>query len=274
MAVRPATTPAITNDRITAGPAVGTASVRITKMPVPIVAPTPNSVSWNRPIVRASSPPPVSAPVSADMTPTGFRRNSFCRSDTADVSGCTAAIELLLVLVPHVHPLAKRRRWQPSRAPSREPRFGSRTTGRTRAGARGSPHAGDDRDAARHLRDPRVLPHQPDADLLHLADRVQPARHRPLAAQLLLHQLLRLVRRHAPARVRAEGAAVPRVRVDGGHLQLPPRPQGGARPHRCPGQGPRAWQVRVRDVRRRDRTGRSDGRARGRAPERRAPAPA
>ena len=37
-----------------------------------------------------------------------------------------------------------------------------------------------------------------------------------------------------PARVRAEGAAVPRVRVDGGHLQLPPRPQGGARPHRQP----------------------------------------
>ena len=27
-------------------------------------------------------------------------------------------------------------------------------------------------------------------------------------------------------------AAVPRVRVDGGHLQLPARPQGGARPHR------------------------------------------
>ena len=86
------------------------------------------------------------------------------------------------------------------------------------------------RDAPRHLRDPRVLPHQPDADLLRLADRVQPARHRPLAAQLLLRQLLRLVRGQPPARVRAEGAAVPRVRVDGGRLQLPARAQGGARP--------------------------------------------
>ena len=63
-------------------------------------------------------------------------------------------------------------------------------------------HGGDAADAARDLRDPRVLPHQPDAGLLRLADRVQPARHRPLAAQLLLRQLLRLVRGQPPARVR------------------------------------------------------------------------
>ena len=77
----------------------------------------------------------------------------------------------------------------------------------------------DDDAAARDLGDPRVLPHEPDPDLLRLADGVQPARHRPLGPQPLLRQLLRLVRGHAPARVRAAGAAVPRVRVDGGHLQ-------------------------------------------------------
>jgi hypothetical protein len=78
MAVRPATTPAITNDRMTAGPASGTALERITKMPVPIVAPTPNIVSWNSPIVRASSPVSVSVPVSAVIALTGLRRMTCC----------------------------------------------------------------------------------------------------------------------------------------------------------------------------------------------------
>ena len=41
-------------------------------------------------------------------------------------------------------------------------------------------------------------------------------------------------------RVRPARAAVPRVRVDGGHLQLPPRPQGGARPHRARRPGGKA----------------------------------
>jgi hypothetical protein len=45
MAVRPATVPAKTKDRITAGPPIGTACVSTMKMPVPIVAPTPNSDS-------------------------------------------------------------------------------------------------------------------------------------------------------------------------------------------------------------------------------------
>ena len=44
--------PASTNDRTTAGPASGTASDRTKKMPVPTVAPTPNIVSWNTPMVR------------------------------------------------------------------------------------------------------------------------------------------------------------------------------------------------------------------------------
>ena len=75
--------------------------------------------------------------------------------------------------------------------------------------ARKDPRRGGDHhehrhaDAARHRRDPRVLPHQPDADLLRLADGVQPARDRPLAARVLLRQLLRLVRGEPPSRVRA-----------------------------------------------------------------------
>src|SRR5215218_9050829 len=81
MAVKPATAPAITNDQITAGPATGTACDSTMKMPVPIVAPTPNSVSWNSPIVRASSPFSVSAHVSSAMTLTGLVRRICSRSD-------------------------------------------------------------------------------------------------------------------------------------------------------------------------------------------------
>src|SRR5918992_4234994 len=91
MAVRPATTPANTNDHTTAGPAIGAASVRTMKMPVPIVAPMPNSESWNKPIVRASSPSPVSVPVSSVMTVTGLRRESCCHSD-GDVSSPSDAM--------------------------------------------------------------------------------------------------------------------------------------------------------------------------------------
>ena len=72
----PATTPAITNDTITAGPATGTATESTKKMPVPMVAPTPNIDNWNTPIVRASSLRPVSAPVSSDISGTGLRRNN------------------------------------------------------------------------------------------------------------------------------------------------------------------------------------------------------
>jgi hypothetical protein len=46
------------------------------KMPVPIVAPIPKAVSWKSPMERASSPPPVSAPVSAVMATTGLRRRN------------------------------------------------------------------------------------------------------------------------------------------------------------------------------------------------------
>ena len=45
-------------------------------MPVPIVAPTPNIESWNSPIERSSSPPPVSVPVSAVISLTGLRRSA------------------------------------------------------------------------------------------------------------------------------------------------------------------------------------------------------
>jgi hypothetical protein len=81
MAVSPATVPAKTNDRMTLGPVIGTASVSTMKMPVPIVAPMPNSDSWNSPIVRASSPSPVSAPVSSAIAATGLRRKSCSRSE-------------------------------------------------------------------------------------------------------------------------------------------------------------------------------------------------
>src|SRR4029078_13483567 len=76
MAVRPATAPAITNDQITAGPATGTACESTKKMPVPMVAPTPNIESWKSPIERVSSLWPVSVPVSADISGTGLRRKS------------------------------------------------------------------------------------------------------------------------------------------------------------------------------------------------------
>ena len=73
--------PAITNDQITAGPATGTACPRTKKMPVPMVAPTPNMESWKSPIVRASSLWPESVPVSSDISVTGLRRNSCCAND-------------------------------------------------------------------------------------------------------------------------------------------------------------------------------------------------
>jgi len=52
------------------------------KMPVPIVAPTPNIVSWNRPIERLSSPPSASGLVSVTNASTGFLRNTLrCSED-------------------------------------------------------------------------------------------------------------------------------------------------------------------------------------------------
>src|SRR5215217_7483887 len=83
MAVSPATTPAKTNDTMTAGPATGTAAVRTMKIPVPIVAPIPNIESWNKPIERASSPVPVSVPVSSVIAATGLRRETSRHSDVS-----------------------------------------------------------------------------------------------------------------------------------------------------------------------------------------------
>ena len=42
---------------MTAGPAIGIASLSTKKMPVPIVAPTPNIMSWKVPRLRVSSSP-------------------------------------------------------------------------------------------------------------------------------------------------------------------------------------------------------------------------
>ena len=86
MAVSPATTPAIANDQTTAGPAIGTASVSTMKIPVPMVAPMPNRDSWNSPMVRASSPPPESAPVSSAIMVTGLRRRN-CRPNVGRLAG-------------------------------------------------------------------------------------------------------------------------------------------------------------------------------------------
>src|SRR3712207_1427217 len=65
---------------MTPGPASGTASVSTMKIPVPIVAPTPNIVSWNSPIERLSSPPSASGLVSVTNASTGFLRNRLCRA--------------------------------------------------------------------------------------------------------------------------------------------------------------------------------------------------
>jgi hypothetical protein len=64
--------PAITNEISTAGPAFGTACCSTMKIPVPTVAPTPNIVSWNVPILRlrwSEAPWATGAPM------TGRRRN-------------------------------------------------------------------------------------------------------------------------------------------------------------------------------------------------------
>ncbi len=74
-------TPAIPNDTTTPGPASGTAELRTMKMPVPIVAPTPNIVRAKTPNVRFSSPPSVVAPVSAVNDEMGFFRNRAVRRD-------------------------------------------------------------------------------------------------------------------------------------------------------------------------------------------------
>src|SRR3954469_6018893 len=95
MAVRPATVPASTNDQITAGPATGTACVSTMKMPVPIVAPTPNSVSWNNPIERLSSPCVESVPASAVIAVTGLRRRTPCVSDAILSSSVAGRVKLV-----------------------------------------------------------------------------------------------------------------------------------------------------------------------------------
>src|SRR6478609_11839425 len=76
----------MTNDQMTAGPAMGTASDNTKKMPVPMVAPTPNIDSWKSPIERESSLLPVSLPVSSSISTTGLRRNSCWLSEDMSAS--------------------------------------------------------------------------------------------------------------------------------------------------------------------------------------------
>ena len=125
--------------------------------------------------------------------------------------------------------------------------------------------------APRDRRDPQLLPHERAADLLRLGHGVQPARHRPLGAQLQVHQLLRLVRRVPSERVRAQGAEPEGVLVHRGDLQLPAGAQGGRRlrgPSRAGRQG------HVPDVRRGDRAARARARTGGGVPFGIAPPPA
>lgn len=70
-----AVSPAITKERVTAGPALGTASPRTTKMPVPSVAPMLIIVSCHSPSDRRSDPPSP-CPPSATRRSTGLRRIS------------------------------------------------------------------------------------------------------------------------------------------------------------------------------------------------------
>src|SRR5690349_20534464 len=76
----------MTNDQLTAGPAMSTASDNTKKMPVPMVAPTPNIDSWKSPIERDSSLWPVSLPVSSSISTTGLRLNSFSFSEDMSAS--------------------------------------------------------------------------------------------------------------------------------------------------------------------------------------------
>src|SRR5439155_20973503 len=88
------------------------------------------------------------------------------------------------------------------------------------AGEEGQEACGDERRAPRHLGDPPLLPYERDPDLVRVRDGVQPARHRPLGAALRVRQLLRLVRRPPPERLRAAPRGAAGVRLDRGDLQL------------------------------------------------------
>src|SRR5262245_39354258 len=84
-----AVTAAKTNETVTAGPATGTAAPRMTKMPVPRVAPTLNMVSWVNPMVRLRSPPSP-CPPSATISSVGLVRK-ICLSTKCAFEGPVAA---------------------------------------------------------------------------------------------------------------------------------------------------------------------------------------
>jgi hypothetical protein len=68
-------------DQMTAGPAIGTAWLRMKKIPVPIVPPIPIAERPHSPTERLSSLFPVSAPVSSPISRTGLRRNTCSFND-------------------------------------------------------------------------------------------------------------------------------------------------------------------------------------------------
>ena len=100
------------NEKTTPGPASGTADEKTMKMPVPIVAPMPKSESWNSVIVRFSSPPSVSAPVSAAIAATGLRRRTCSCSDAIAPprSVDVARQQVVPGLAPHHEPGRRRPR--------------------------------------------------------------------------------------------------------------------------------------------------------------------
>ena len=111
---------------------------------------------------------------------------------------------------------------------------GSRRRIRAAAARPGAGDPGEPRAAApaQHVGGPGVLPHQRHADLLRRRHGVQPARHRPVGAQLHVHHVLRLLGRLPPAGVHAPAHRPRRVRARRGHQQLPAAPPGGAGAHR------------------------------------------
>ena len=85
-------TAARTNDRMTAGPAMPAPSPMTTKMPVPMMAPTPIAVSWVAPTARLSSCPVSDVSVTSDETSRTANMPGFLPDDatirpTLHVSG-------------------------------------------------------------------------------------------------------------------------------------------------------------------------------------------
>ena len=103
------------NETITPGPASGTACESTKKMPVPIVEPTPNMVSWNVPKLRLRW----SAAPCATGAPMTGRRRSICSLRLIDVGW---QLRLLLsdqLIMRQPPPAPKQTGQPPNRFPAR-----------------------------------------------------------------------------------------------------------------------------------------------------------